>query len=174
MSCHDQIPKRTDPLSDQQIPFEITRARRAGARLAAVQALYEMEQGEKSAREAIRNFMEDRLGIGPDEAPIEEADPDLFKAIVNAVVEHQAAIDAAIIGRLSTGWRMTRLDVTMRALLRAAAAEFIAHEHLSNAVILDEYVSLAYDFFDEAEAKFANAVLDNVGKDLRAGEAAAT
>lgn len=151
----------------QKLPFEVTRARRAGARLAAVQALYEMEQTEKSARATIRDFMEDRLGIGPDGAPIEEADPDLFKSIVNAVVEHQARIDNAILGRLAEGWKLTRLDATMRALLRAGAAEFIQHQELSDAVILDEYVSLAHDFFEESDAKFANAVLQNVGKDLR-------
>jgi N utilization substance protein B len=154
-------------VSDQNIPFEVTRARRAGARLAAVQALYEMEQTGKSARATIRAFMEDRLGIGPDEEPIEEADPDIFKSIVNAVVDHQAAIDKAILGRLAKGWKLTRLDATMRALLRAGSAEFIAHQHLSNAIILDEYVSLAHDFFDEQEAKFANAVLDNLARDLR-------
>ena len=152
----------------QKMPFDVTRARRAGARLAAVQALYEMEQTEKSARATIRDFMEDRLGIGPDGLPVEEADPDLFKSIVNAVVEHQAKIDTAILARLAEGWKLTRLDATMRALLRAGAAEFIAHPELSDAVILDEYVSLAHDFFDEGDAKFANAVLQNMGRDLRA------
>lgn len=151
----------------QKMPFDVTRARRAGARLAAVQALYEMEQTEKSARATIRDFMEDRLGIGPDGLPVEEADPDLFKSIVNAVVEHQAKIDTAILARLAEGWKLTRLDATMRALLRAGAAEFIAHPELSEAVILDEYVSLAHDFFEENDAKFANAVLQNMGRDLR-------
>ncbi|KCZ97898.1 transcription antitermination protein NusB [Hyphomonas polymorpha PS728] len=151
----------------QKMPFDVTRARRAGARLAAVQALYEMEQTEKSARATIRDFIEDRLGIGPDGLPVEEADPDLFKSIVNAVVEHQAKIDTAILARLAEGWKLTRLDATMRALLRAGAAEFIAHPELSDAVILDEYVSLAHDFFDEGDAKFANAVLQNMGRDLR-------
>jgi|TARA_R110001606_G_scaffold26437_2_gene85320 transcription antitermination protein NusB len=159
-------------LSQQKVPFEVIRARRAGARLAAVQALYEMEQTEKSAKATIRAFMEDRLGIGPDERPVEEADPDLFKSILNAVVAHQVAIDTAILARLADGWKLTRLDSTTRAILRAGAAEFIAHQELSSAVILDEYVSLAYDFFDETEAKFVNAVLQNVGQDLRAGSAA--
>lgn len=155
-------------MSEQKIPFDVTRARRAGARLAAVQALYEMEQTEKSARATIRDFMEDRLGLGPDGTPIDEADPDIFKSIVNAVVDHQVRIDNAILARLASGWKLTRLDATMRALLRASAAEFIAHEELSDAVILDEYVSLAHDFFDEADAKFANAVMQNIGRDLRA------
>lgn len=155
-------------MSAPKIPFDVTRVRRAGARLAAVQALYEMEQTEKSAKATIRDFMEDRLGLGPDGDPIEDADPDLFRSIVNAVVDHQAKIDNAILGRLAEGWKLTRLDATMRALMRAAGAEFIAHQELSDAVILDEYVSLAHDFFDEADAKFANALLQNVGRDLRA------
>lgn len=151
----------------QKVPFEVTRARRAGARLAAVQALYEMEQTEKSARATIREFMEDRLGLGPDGMPVEDADPDLFRSIVNAVVEHQARIDTAILSRLADGWKLTRLDATMRALLRAGAAEFIAHPELSDAVILDEYVSLAHDFFEDSDARFVNAVLQNLGRDIR-------
>jgi N utilization substance protein B len=150
-----------------KVPFDVIRVRRAGARLAAVQALYEMEQTDKSARATIREFMEDRLGLGPDGTPVEDADPDLFKSIVNAVVTHQAQIDRALLGRLAEGWKLTRLDATMRALLRAGAAEFIAHPELSEAVILDEYVSLAHDFFDEGDARFANAVLQNIGRDLR-------
>jgi transcription antitermination protein NusB len=112
--------------------------------------------------------MEDKLGIGPDEEPVEEADPDLFKSIVNGVVDNQSTVDKAILKRLAAGWKLTRLDATMRALLRAGAGEFVVHQHLSHAVIMDEYVSLAHDFFDENEAKFANAVLENVGRDLRA------
>lgn len=154
--------------NEQKVPFEITRARRAGARLAAVQALYQMEQTGASANATIRDFMDDRLGVGPDEEPIEEADPDMFKAVVNGVVDHQERIDEAIRRRLAEGWKLTRLDSTTRAILRAGAAEFIIHEHLSNAVIMDEYVSLAHDFFDGSEPKFVNGVLEKMGKDLRA------
>ena len=154
-------------MTGQKLPFDVTRVSRAGARLAAVQALYEMDQTGKSARATVREFMEDRLGLGPDGTPIEDADPDLFKSIVNAVVENQARIDNAILARLAEGWKLTRLDTTMRALMRAAGGEFIAHQELSDAVILDEYVSLAHDFFDEPDARFANALLQNVGRDLR-------
>ena len=154
----------------QKLPFEVIRARRAGARLAAVQALYQMEQTGEGSRAVIREFMEDRLGFGPDEQPVEEADPDLFKYVVNSVIEHQAEIDRAILGRLSSGWKLSRLDATTRAILRAATAELIAHPELAKAVIIDEYVSLAHDFFDCTEANFVNAVLDNLSKDLRPEE----
>ena len=152
----------------QNVPFEVTRARRAGARLAAVQALYEMEQTGKSARAIIREFMEDRLGLGPEGDPVEEADPDLFTAIINGVLDHQETIDPAITARLADGWRLSRLDATTRAIVRAGAAEFLIHQELSNAIIVDEYVSLANDFFETSETRFVNGVLDRIGQDLRA------
>ncbi|MCI4646299.1 MAG: transcription antitermination factor NusB [Hyphomonadaceae bacterium] len=151
-----------------KLPFEVTRARRAGARLAAVQALYQMEQTGRGGKGVIREFMEDRLGIGPEGEPVEEADPDLFKSIVNAVIERQDEIDAAITARLAEGWKLSRLDTISRAILRAGAAEYLVHPELSQAIIVDEYVSLAHDFFeDSAEAKFVNGVLDRLGADLR-------
>jgi len=156
--------------AEQKIPFEVVRAQRAGARLAAVQALYQMEQTGQSGKAVIRDLMDDRLGVGPDEAPVEEADPDLFKSIVNATIEHQADVDRAILARLSKGWKLSRLDSTTRAILRAAVAEVIVHVELPKKILLDEYVSLAHDFFDKTEANFINAVLDNVCKDLRPEE----
>lgn len=151
----------------EKLPFELVRARRAGARLAAVQALYQMEQTGQGAKSAIRDLLDDRLGIGPDEHPVEEADPDLFVSIVEATVAHQEDIDKAILARLRDGWKLSRLDSTTRAILRAAVAELIAHVELSNAVLIDEYVSLAHDFFDAEEARFVNGILDRVAKDVR-------
>lgn len=149
-------------------PFEVTRARRAGARLAAVQALYQMEQTGRGANAVIREFMEDRLGFGPEGEPVEEADPDLFKSIVNTVIARQEEIDAAIVARLADGWKLSRLDTISRAILRAGSAEYLAHQELSKAIIVDEYVSLAHDFFEDgAEARFVNGVLDRLGGDLR-------
>ena len=156
-------------MSEQKIPFEVVRARRAGARLAAVQALYQMEQTGISAKAVVREFCEDRLGMGPDGDPIEEADPDIFKAIINGTVAHQERIDGAITARLSTGWKLTRLDATTRAILRGAASELIIHQELSAAIILDEYVSVAHAFFEGEEPRFINGVLDNIAKDLRVG-----
>ena len=155
-------------MTEQKIPFAVMQARRSGARLAAVQAIYQMEQTGHSAKAVIREFCEDRLGIGPDGEPVEEADPDIFKAVVSATVEHQDAIDAAIKARLSENWKLSRLDATSRAILRGACAELIIHQELSAPIILNEYVSVAHAFFDGDEPRFINGVLDNIAKDLRA------
>lgn len=144
-------------------------ARRAGARLAAVQALYQMEQTEQSARSVIADFMEDRLGLNDEGEPVEEADPDIFKAIVDGTVERQEAIDAAIMKRLANGWKIERLDATSRAILRAGVYELIAEISLPSQIILDEYVSIAHAFFEGAEPKFINGLLDAVSRDIRKG-----
>jgi N utilization substance protein B len=148
---------------------KLTAARRSGARLAAVQALYQMEQTGQSARSVIADFMEDRLGLNDEGEPIEEADPDIFKSVVNGVVEKQEQIDAAIMKRLAEGWKIERLDATSRAILRGAVYELIAEIGLPTQIILDEYVSLAHAFFEGAEPKFINGVLDSVSRDVRAG-----
>jgi transcription antitermination protein NusB len=143
-------------------------ARRAGARLAAVQALYQMEQTEQSARSVIAEFMEDRLGLNDEGEPVEEADPDIFKSIVQGVVDRQEAIDAAIMKRLASGWKIERLDATSRAILRGGVYELIAEISLPSQIILDEYVSIAHAFFEGAEPKFINGLLDAVSRDVRA------
>ena len=148
---------------------QLLAARRAGARLAAVQALYQMEQTEQSARSVIADFMEDRLGLNDEGEPVEEADPDIFRAIVDGTVERQEAIDSAIMKRLASGWKIERLDATSRAILRAAVYELIAVVGLPSQIILDEYVSIAHAFFEGAEPKFINGLLDAVSRDVRAG-----
>jgi N utilization substance protein B len=142
-------------------------ARRSGARLAAIQALYQMEQTGQSVRSVIADFMEDRLGLNDEGDPIEEADPEIFRAIVDGVVERQEAIDAAIMKRLAEGWKIERLDATSRAILRAGVYELIAEISLPSQIILDEYVSIAHAFFEGAEPKFINGLLDAVSRDLR-------
>ena len=153
--------------SKQKLPADVIRVRRSGARLAAVQALYQMEVTERSAKSVIREFMEDRLGLDDDGRPVEDADPDLFKSIVSGVVEKQSLIDDAIKARLAEGWRLERIDSTSRAVLRCATQELATRADLSNAVIIEEYVGIAHAFFDGKEPKFINGVLDRVAKDVR-------
>jgi len=154
-------------MSARKIPADLKRVARSGGRLAAVQALYPMEQSGQSGRSVIRDFMEDRLGMGPEGLPIEEADPDLFKSIVNGVIDHQSRIDKAVTARLAAGWKLERLNTTTRAILRAAASELISNDAATPVTIIDEYVGIAHAFFDAGEASFVNGVLENLAADLR-------
>lgn len=157
-------------MSAGKVPSDLKRISRSGARLAAVQALYQLEQAGQSAKAVIRDFMEDRLGMGPEGVPIEEADPDLFKAIVNGVIDDQSRIDKAVSARLAKGWKLERLNATSRAIFRAAASELLDTPNVTAVTIIDEYVGVAHAFFDNKEAAFVNGVLDSLASDLRKGE----
>lgn len=153
--------------SSQKLPHDIVRMRRSSARLAAVQALYLLEMTDRGVQGVIREFMEDRLGLDDDGQPVEDADPDLFKEIVQGVVENQALIDSAIKNRLATKWRLDRIDSTSRAILRCGTQELATRADLSNAIIIEEYVGIAHAFFDGDEPKFVNGLLDKVAGDVR-------
>lgn len=156
-------------------PGLTSRQRRARtvARLAAVQALYQMELAGQGVETVVDEFRNHRFDADLDGEPLAEADEDWFAAIVRGVVDGQKAIDAAITARLASGWRLERLDATLRALLRAGAWELRERPEVAVEIVIDEYVELAKAFFDAAEAKFVNAALDGVAKDARSADAGA-
>jgi transcription antitermination protein NusB len=144
-------------------------ARRA-ARLAAVQALYQMEVSGASTADVLEDF---RAGKLPRETEATyanvEGDVELFKVLVEKAVERQATLDRAIARHLGKGWRLERLDAVARAILRAGAAELEQRIDTPIAVVIDEYVEIAHSFFDGPEPGFVNATLDACAKDLREG-----
>jgi N utilization substance protein B len=137
-------------------------ARRA-ARLAAVQALYQMELAGVGAEEVAEEFIAHRFG----ETPI---DTDFFKSIVEGVPVHQVEIDKAIAACLSATWTLTRVDSILRAILRAGGLELVARRDVPAKVVIDEYVGIAHDFFAGDEPSFANAALDAMARRKRAKE----
>lgn len=145
------------------------RRARTVARLAAVQALYQMELAGEGVDTIIREFQHHRFDADIDGEMLAEADEAWFAEIVRGVVEGQQSIDAAIKARLATNWRLERLDATLRALLRCGAYELREQPDTPREVVIDEYVELAKAFFDEADAKFVNAALDGVARDARGG-----
>lgn len=143
-------------------------AARSAARLAAVQALYQMEVSGASTDDVMGDFLAGKLPR-PTEATYADADSDadLFKVLVEKAVERQATLDRAIARRLSEGWRLDRLDAVARAILRAGVAELEQRPDIPVAVIIDEYVDIAKAFFDGPEPGFVNATLDACARDLR-------
>ena len=150
-------------------PELTSRQRRARtvARLAAVQALYQMELAGQGVDTVVDEFLNHRFDADMDGEPLAEADEDWFAEIVRGVVSGQKAIDAAVVARLASSWRIERLDATLRALLRAGAWELREKPDVPREIVIDEYVELAKAFFDTGEAKFVNAALDGVARDAR-------
>ena len=143
-------------------------ARRA-ARLAAVQALYQMELTGDDAGLVTEEFSSFRFGREPEVSP-GEPDEAFFNDLVQGVPPRQAAIDAAIAKCLSSGWRLSRVDSILRAILRAGAYELVARPDVPAKVVIDEYVELAHAFFSGEEPSFVNAALDRLAHAKRAPE----
>jgi N utilization substance protein B len=138
---------------------------RGAARMAAVQALYQMELAGTGAEEVAEEFIAHRFAEFSD-----NPDTEFFSAIVTGVPGHQVEIDRAIAACLSENWTMTRMDSILRAILRAAGFELIARRDVPAKVVIDEYVGLARAFFPGDEPGFVNAALDTMARRKRAKE----
>lgn len=165
-SVLEQLAEAEKSRAEPQLSSRQRRARTV-ARLAAVQALYQMELAGEGVETVITEFSNHRFDADIEGEMLAEADEDYFAAIVRGVVEGQRDIDAAVKARLASNWRLERLDSTLRALLRCGAWELKASTDVPKEIVIDEYVELAKAFFDEAEAKFVNAALDGVARDVR-------
>ncbi|PHY13116.1 transcription antitermination factor NusB [Caulobacter sp. B11] len=144
---------------------------RSVSRLAAVQALYQMEVSGVGVDAVVREFAEHRFDRdvgGPGEGDqLAAADETFFAELAKGVVANQAAIDQAIVRRLASGWRLERLDATARAVLRAGAFELLHRLDVPTEVVIDEYVEIAKSFFEGPEAGFINGALDAIARDSR-------
>ena len=108
-----------------------------------------------------------RLGKEVDGDLYREADPQWFRAILSGVVENQKVVDPVIRQALTEDWPLSRLDSTLRAILRAGVYELMKRKDVPVAVILSEYVDIAKAFYEEDEPKLVNAVPDRVTLRLR-------
>lgn len=148
-------------------PRRIVRGPRTAARLAAVQALYQMDVAQTDLNVVIAEFLDHRFQLPAAQDVYAGADRAYFARLVRGVVEQQRDIDPAVNAHLANGWRLERLDSTLRAILRAGAFELTAVPDIPQAVALNEWVEVAHAFFAGDERKVVNAVLDRLATNLR-------
>ena len=141
---------------------------RSAARLAAVQALYQMEMEATPLAKLLHEFHQHRLGATIEDATYADAEQDFFDDVVSGTDARRAEIDGLITARLAEGWSLNRLDRPMRAVLRAGTYELIARPDVPVASVISEYVDVAKAFYDKKESGFVNGLLDAVAKDARA------
>ena len=140
---------------------------RGAARLAAVQALYQMDIGGSGVLEVVAEYEAHRLGQELDGDTYLKADAAWFRSIVSGVVRDQTKIDPMIRASLQDDWALSRLDSTVRAILRAGTFELVERKDVPVPVIVTEYVEIARAFFEDDEPKLVNAVLDLIAKQVR-------
>lgn len=143
---------------------------RSAARLAVVQALYQMEVAGKGLNEIFAEFESHWIGREIEGAQYKPAELAFFRDVLQGVLTDQVAIDRQIDRALAGGWPLQRLEAVMRAALRAGAYELRARKDVPARVAIKEYVDVAGAFFGPTESGMVNAVLDKIAHEERAEE----
>lgn len=143
---------------------------RHAARLAAVQAIYQMELTGLDAEAVIEEFREHRFAPDAELAPAGAPEAEFFADIVRGVPHRQSEIDRAIAECLSREWKLSRIDSILRAILRAGGYELIARTDVPAKVVIDQYLDIAHAFFEGDEPGFVNAALDKLARNKRVAE----
>ena len=145
-------------------------AERSAARLAAVQALYQMEVAGKGLVDALAEFEAFWIGREVEGIRFEPAENAFFRDILSGVVREQRAIDQHVDAALSAGWPLKRIEAVLRAILRAGAYELLFRKDVPARVVITEYVDLTHSFYGDDEPGLVNAVLDAITREVRPGE----
>ena len=152
-------------------PNEARKANKRGAaRLAAVQALYQMDLAGTGLNEIMAEFESHWLGSEVEGAQYRPAEAAYFRDIVGGVVREQGKLDPQIDAALNRGWPLKRIEAVLRAVLRAGAYELGHRSDVPARVVVAEYVDVANAFVDREETGMVNAVLDQLARKLRAEE----
>jgi transcription antitermination protein NusB len=144
--------------------------KRGAARLAAVQALYQMDLAGTGVNEIVSQFENHWLGTEVEGVQYRPAEAAYFRDIVDGVVREQKRLDPQIDAALHRGWPLKRIETILRAVLRAGAYELAYRNDVPARVVTAEYVDVAGAFVDKEETGMVNAVLDQLAHELRAAE----
>jgi N utilization substance protein B len=144
--------------------------RRGAARLAAVQALYQMDIAGTPLAEILGDFERHWLGREVEGAQYLPAEAGFFRDIVTGVVAEQRKLDPLIDQALAAGWPLKRVEAILRSVLRAGAYELDKRPDIPARVVIAEYVDVAHAFVDRDETGMVNAVLDHIARQLRPAE----
>ncbi|MGT2436484.1 transcription antitermination factor NusB [Bradyrhizobium betae] len=144
--------------------------RRGAARLAAVQALYQMDIAGAGINDIFAEFESHWLGNEVEGDTYLPAEAAFFRDVVSGVVRDQKKLDPLIDEALSQGWPLKRIEAILRAVLRAGAYELQHRKDVPGRVVVSEYVDVANAFVDREETGMVNAVLDQIGRQFRGDE----
>ncbi len=151
---------------------QATPSRRQAARLAAVQALYQWQEGAHGPGEIVEQFLKVRTGEAGEGGMRRDADRPLFKDVVEGTVANKDELEQTVSAALAKDWTWARIDRLVRAILLAGAYELLHRKDVPLRVAINEYVEIAHAFYDQGEPSFVNSVLDRVGRTARPTELA--
>ena len=144
--------------------------RRGAARLAAVQALYQMDIAATPLKDILAEFESHWLGREVEGSKYLPAEAAFFREIDGGFLREQRRLDPLIDRALAGGWPLKRVEALLRAVLRAGAFELDKRPDVPARVVVSEYVGVANAFVDREETGMVNAVLDQIGRHFRGDE----
>ena len=144
--------------------------KRGAARLAAVQALYQMDIAGTGLNEILAQFESHWIGQEVEGEQYLPAEAAFFRDVVEGVVREQRKLDPLIDRALAEGWPLKRIETLLRAVLRGGAYELDHRRDVPARAVVSEYVDVANAFVGREETGMVNAVLDALARQLRAGE----
>ncbi len=144
--------------------------RRGAARLAAVQALYQMDIAGAGLNDIFAEFESHWLGSEVEGEKYLPAEAAFFRDVVSGVVRDQTKLDPLVDDALAKSWPLKRIDAIIRAVMRAGAYELEHRKDVPARVVVTEYVDVANAFVDREETGMVNAVLDQLARRFRADE----
>jgi N utilization substance protein B len=144
--------------------------RRRRARLAAVQALYQIELTGAPVPTTIVEFRRHRLHGELDGVRMDDIDPDFFAELVTGVGQNRTELDRSIARVLTPDWPLERLDSVLRSILRAATFELSHRPDTPGRVVISEYLAITDSFFSGREPALVNGVLDAIARTTGAGD----
>jgi N utilization substance protein B len=135
---------------------------RRGGRESALQMLYQWEVGRLTMPEVRRLFW----NMGEEDAPdASDRSRSFATTLADGTVEHISQIDR-LIEQSAENWRLARMPVMDRLILRLAVYEFLHHTETPQPVVIDEALELAKRFSTPEAVKFINGVLEGVRRRL--------
>ena len=143
---------------------------RSAARLAAVQALYQMDVAKTGINEILAEFESHWIGQEVEGDRYKPAELAFFRNILEGVLAEQGEVDVLVDRALQQGWPLHRVEAVLRAILRAGAYELRSRKDVPARVAIVEYTDIAGAFFESEEVGMVNAVLDSLGRRLRPDE----
>ena len=144
--------------------------RRGAARLAAVQALYQMDVAGTDLHDILAEFESHWIGREVEGEQYLPAEAAFFRDVVSGVLREQRALDPLIDDALNKGWPLRRIDTILRAVMRAGGYELAHRNDVPARVIVSEYADIAAAFVEREEIGMVNAVLEQLGRHFRATE----
>jgi N utilization substance protein B len=144
--------------------------KRSAARLAAVQALYQMDVAGAGVADVLAEFESHWIGQEVEGVAYKPAEAEFFRDIVGGFVREQRDLDPQVDRALSEGWPLKRVDAILRAILRAGSYELSHRKDIPPRVTITEYVDVAHAFLDRQESGMVNAVLDRLARAIRGAE----